>query len=206
MICSGPAQIRVTNMMREVALIAGLALVIGLGYSWLNAASAAQPAVGQAAPAFRLQDQNGNWVALEDFRGRWTAVYFYPKADTPGCTKEACEFRDNIFAFEALGATIIGISIDAIKDQKKFAEKYSLPFPLLADIDGKTAEAYGVLNNLGIMKIAKRQSFLIGPDGRIARHYEKVDPATHSKEVLADLEALAAKDLAAKDQDAGKAG
>lgn len=206
MICSGAAQIRMTNMMREVALIAGLALVIGLGYSWLNAARAAQPAVGQAAPAFRLQDQNGNWVTLEDYRGRWIAVYFYPKADTPGCTKEACEFRDNIFAFEALGATIIGISIDAIKDQKKFAEKYSLPFPLLADIDGKTAEAYGVLNNLGIMKIAKRQSFLIGPDGRIARHYEKVDPATHSKEVLADLEALAAKDQATKDQDAGKAG
>ena len=170
----------------------GLALVIGLGYSWLNAARAAQPTVGQAAPAFRLQDQNGNWVALEDFRGKWIAVYFYPKADTPGCTKEACEFRDNIFAFEEIGATIIGISIDAIKDQKKFAEKYSLPFPLLADIDGKTAEAYGVLNNLGIMKIAKRQSFLIGPDGRIARHYEKVDPATHSKEVLADLKALGA--------------
>ncbi|MEQ1801209.1 MAG: peroxiredoxin [Gammaproteobacteria bacterium] len=180
-------------MMREVALIAGLVLVIGLGYGWLNQARAAQPAVGQAAPGFRLQDQNGKWVALEDFKGKWIAVYFYPKADTPGCTKEACEFRDNIFAFEEIGATILGVSIDAIKDQKKFAEKYSLPFPLLADIDGKTAEAYGVLNNLGIMKIAKRQSFLIGPDGTIARHYEKVDPATHSKEVLADLKTLMAK-------------
>lgn len=193
MICSGASQSRVKNMMREVALIAGLVLVIGLGYGWLNQARAAQPAVGQAAPGFRLQDQNGKWVALEDFKGKWIAVYFYPKADTPGCTKEACEFRDNIFAFEEIGATILGVSIDAIKDQKKFAEKYSLPFPLLADIDGKTAEAYGVLNNLGIMKIAKRQSFLIGPDGTIARHYEKVDPATHSKEVLADLKTLMAK-------------
>jgi peroxiredoxin Q/BCP len=182
-----------TNSMREVALIAGLALVIGLGYSWLNAARAAQPTVGQAAPAFRLQDQNGNWVALEDFRGRWLAVYFYPKADTPGCTREACEFRDNIFVFEEIGATVVGISIDAIKDQKSFAAKYSLPFPLLADIDGRTAEAYGVLNNLGIVKIAKRQSFLIGPDGRIARHYRKVDPATHSTEILADLKALKSK-------------
>lgn len=173
--------------------MAALVLVIGLGYSWLNPARAAQPAVGEAAPAFRLQDQNGRWVALEDFKGRWVAVYFYPKADTPGCTKEACEFRDNIFAFEELGATILGISIDAIKDQKKFADKYQLPFPLLADIDGQTAETYGVQSNLGIMKIAKRQSFLIAPDGTIARHYGKVDPATHSKEVLADLKALRAK-------------
>ncbi len=180
-------------MMREVVLIAGLTLVLGLGYTWLNAARAAQPAAGQIAPDFRLQDQNGNWRTLDEFKGKWVALYFYPKADTPGCTKEACEFRDNIFAFEEIGATILGVSIDAIKDQKKFAEKYNLPFPLLADIDGKTAEAYGVLNNLGIMKIAKRQSFLIGPDGKIAKHYDKVDPTAHSKEVLADLKALGAK-------------
>ena len=180
-------------MMREVVLIAGVALVIGLGYSWLNSARAAQPAAGQIAPDFRLQDQNGNWRTLDEFKGQWVALYFYPKADTPGCTKEACEFRDNIFAFEEIGATVLGVSIDAIKDQKKFAEKYSLPFPLLADIDGKTAEAYGVMNNLGIMKIAKRQSFLIGPDGKIAKHYDKVDPTAHPKEVLADLKALGAK-------------
>ena len=180
-------------MMREVALIAGLVLVAGIGYSWLNSARAAQPSVGQAASAFRLQDQNGNWIVLEDFKGKWVALYFYPKADTPGCTKEACEFRDNLFAFEEIGATILGISIDAIKDQKKFAEKYHLPFPLLADIDGKTAEAYGVLKNLGIMKIASRQTFLIGPDGKVAKHYDNVDPKTHSKEVLADLKALGAK-------------
>ncbi len=180
-------------MMREVALIAGLALVIGLGLSWMNSARAAQPTVGQIAPAFRLQDQNGTWHALDDFKGKWVALYFYPKADTPGCTKEACEFRDNIFAFEEIGATILGVSIDAMKDQKKFAEKYRLPFPLLADIDGTAAEAYGVMNNLGVMKLAKRQSFLIGPDGKIAKHYDKVDPTAHSKEVLADLKALGAK-------------
>jgi len=183
-------------MMRAAVLIVGVTLVIGLAYTWLNSARAAQPAEGQDAPAFRLQDQNGQWQELSDFRGRWVAVYFYPKADTPGCTKEACEFRDNIFAFEEMGATIIGISIDAIKDQKAFAEKYSLPFPLLADIDGKTAEAYGVLKNLGVMKIASRQSFLIGPDGKIVKHYESVDPKTHSKEVLADLKALGAKEPA----------
>jgi peroxiredoxin Q/BCP len=180
-------------MMREVVLIAGLALVVGIGYSWLNTARAAQPTEGQAAPDFRLQDQNGTWHTLDEFKGKWVALYFYPKADTPGCTKEACEFRDNIFAFEEIGATILGVSIDAIKDQKKFAEKYSLPFPLLADVDGKTAEAYGVMNNLGVMKLAKRQSFLIGPDGKIVKHYDKVDPTAHSTEVLADLKALGAK-------------
>jgi peroxiredoxin Q/BCP len=184
-------------MMRAAVLIAGVALVLGLAYSWLNAAQAAQPAKGQEAPAFRLQDQDGKWHSLGDYRGQWVAVYFYPKADTPGCTKEACEFRDNIFAFEEIGAAIIGISIDAIKDQKAFAEKYSLPFPLLADIDGKTADAYGVLKNLGIMKIASRQSFLIGPDGSIVKHYESVDPKTHSKEVLADLKALGARPVKA---------
>ncbi|MBN8279865.1 MAG: peroxiredoxin [Gammaproteobacteria bacterium] len=178
--------------MREVALIAGVLVVLGVGYGFFNAAGAAQPAVGEVAPAIRLQDQQGKWVSLDDYKGKWVAVYFYPKADTPGCTKEACEFRDNVFAFEQMGATILGISIDAIKDQKAFAEKYSLPFPLLADIDGKTAEAYGVLNNLGIMKLAKRQSFLVSPDGKIAKHYEKVDPASHSKEVIADLKALGA--------------
>ena len=181
-------------MMREVALIAGLALVIGLGYSWLNSARAAQPTVGQAAPGLPAAGPERHLASpWRTSRASGWPLYFYPKADTPGCTKEACEFRDNIFAFEEIGATILGISIDAIKDQKKFAEKYSLPFPLLADIDGKTAEAYGVLNNLGIMKIAKRQSFLIGPDGKIAKHYDKVDPTTHSKEVLADLKALGAK-------------
>ena len=193
MLCSSPSQLQLALMMREVVLIAGLVLVIGLGLGWLNSARAAQPTVGQIAPAFRLQDQNGTWHALDDFKGKWVALYFYPKADTPGCTKEACEFRDNIFAFEEIGATILGVSIDAIKDQKKFAEKYSLPFPLLADIDGTTTEAYGVMTNLGIMKIAKRQSFLIGPDGKIAKHYDKVDPTAHSKEVLADLKALGAK-------------
>lgn len=180
-------------MMRTAIVIVVVALAVGLAWSWLNPATAAPPSVGQAAPAFRLQDQNGAWHSLEDFRNHWVVLYFYPKADTPGCTKEACEFRDNIFAFEELGASVIGISIDAIKDQKKFAEKYSLPFPLLADLGGKTAEAYGVLKNLGVTKIASRQTFLIRPDGTIARHYAKVDPASHSKEVLAGLRELGLK-------------
>ena len=120
------------------------------------------------------------------------ALYFYPKADTPGCTTEACNFRDNIFAFREMGAEIVGVSLDDVEDQKAFAEKYSLPFTLLADTDGETAEAYGVLRNFGVMKLASRQSFLIDPEGRIAKHYEKVDPDTHSAEAIADLKALMA--------------
>ena len=194
MLCSKDTANPENNAMwREVALVFGAGIAVVIGYSLVNTARAEQPAVGEPAPAFRLQDQAGAWHSLADYKGKWVALYFYPKADTPGCTKEACEFRDNLFAFEEIGASILGISIDAIKDQKKFAEKYHLPFPLLADIDGKTAEAYGVLNNLGIMKLAKRQSFLIAPDGTIAKHYDKVDPTAHSKEVLADLKALGAK-------------
>lgn len=179
-------------MWREIALIlvAGVALTVLPGL--FSNARADQPRVGDEAPGFRLRDQDGNWVSLDQFRGRWVALYFYPKADTPGCTTEACEFRDNIFAFEEIGATILGVSLDDVKDQKAFAEKYSLPFPLLSDAKGETAGAYGVLNNIMGMKLAKRQSFLIGPDGRIAKHYDKVDPKSHSREVLADLKTLMA--------------
>lgn len=180
-------------MWREGSLILGAMLAVGLALAWFNKAQAQDaPNLGQPAPAFRLQDQSGEWRALTDYKGKWVALYFYPKADTPGCTTEACEFRDNIFAFEGIGATVIGVSIDDVADQKKFADKYSLPFPLLADTGGTTAREYGVLNNIMGLKLAKRQSFIIDPEGRIARHYVKVDPKTHSKEVLADMKALMA--------------
>jgi len=148
------------------------------------------PAVGTAAPGFRLQDQNGDWHDLEEYRGQWLAVYFYPKDDTPGCTTEACNFRDNIYAFKAIGATVVGISIDDVDSHRKFSEKYKLPFIILADETGATADAYGVLRDWKLTKIASRQSFLVNPDGVIAKHYADVDPDTHTQEVLADLEAL----------------
>ena len=153
-------------------------------------AAADQPAAGPAAPDFRLQDQKGDWHELSQYQGQWVALYFYPKNDTPGCTTEACNFRDNIFAFRERDAVILGVSLDDVDSHKEFAEKYSLPFSLLSDAEGEVAERYGVLRNLGIMKMAKRQSFLIGPDGVIAKHYEDVDPDTHSQEVLADLVSL----------------
>ena len=166
------------------------ALLTTLGFSG-NAH--AQIAVGDMAPEFRLQDQNGQWHTLAQYRGRWTALYFYPKDQTPGCTKEACSFRDNIFAFEEIGAVILGVSLDNVKSHEEFAKKYSLPFSLLADTDGSVAKSYNVLTDLKVMKLAKRQTFLIGPDGKIAKHYESVDPEKHTAEVLADLKALGAK-------------
>jgi peroxiredoxin Q/BCP len=159
-----------------------------LGLS-LSATALAAVIAGQAAPDFRLQDQRGDWHTLEQHRGQWIALYFYPKDDTPGCTTEACAFRDNIFAFDELNAVILGVSLDDIESHAAFAEKYSLPFSILADTEQQAATAYGVLRKIGPMTLAKRQSFLIDPDGNIVKHYEQVDPATHTEEVLADLRA-----------------
>ena len=145
------------------------------------------PVVGTDAPSFNLQDQNGEWHTLADYRGQWLAVYFYPRDDTPGCTKEACNFRDNIYAFKAIGAAVVGISVDDVESHKEFSDKYKLPFTILADEDGKTAKAYGVLRDYKLIKLASRQSFLINPEGNVAKHYGDVDPDTHSEEVLADI-------------------
>lgn len=150
------------------------------------------PRVGEPAPEFELSDQNGQLHSLEDYRDQWVVLYFYPKDDTPGCTTEACEFRDNIFAFKAINAQILGVSLDDVESHQKFAEKHGLPFPLLADVDGRAADSYGVKTKMVGFTIAKRQTFLIDPSGNLVKHYEKVKPATHSDEVLADLKELGA--------------
>lgn len=157
------------------------------------AAFASEPlTVGQPAPEFELSDQNGQLHSLEDYRDQWVVLYFYPKDQTPGCTTEACAFRDNIIAFREINAQILGVSLDDAESHQKFAEKHSLPFPLLADIEGKASEAYGVKTKMLGMTIAKRQTFLIDPQGKLAKHYEKVKPSTHSQQVLADLRELGA--------------
>ena len=151
------------------------------------------PAVGKPAPAFKLQDQTGKWHSLADYKGKWVALYFYPKDDTPGCTTQACGFRDNIFAFNKEGAVILGISVDDVASHKEFAEKHSLPFTLLADSDKAVTKSYGVLKTyMGVMEMARRDTFIIDPQGRIAKHYESVDPEGHSQLVLADIKALKA--------------
>ncbi len=156
--------------------------------------AAASPQVGQPAPAFKLQDQAAKWHSLSDYKGKWVAMYFYPKDDTPGCTTQACGFRDNIFAFNKEGAVILGVSVDEVTSHKEFAEKHSLPFTLLADSDKAVARSYGVLKTyMGVMEMARRDTFIIDPQGRIAKHYESVDPDGHSQVVLADIKALKAK-------------
>ncbi len=155
-------------------------------------ATVATPAVGDRAPEFELPDQTGQLHSLEDYRDQWVVLYFYPKDETPGCTTEACEFRDNVFAFRKLNAQILGVSMDDVESHSKFAEKHSLPFPLLADVDGIAADAYGVKTRMLGMTVAKRQTFIIAPDGTIAKHYAKVSPEKHSAEVIADLQDLSA--------------
>ena len=114
-------------------------------------------------------------------------VYFYPMDQTPGCTAEACDFRDNIFAYRKLGVNVLGISVQDVASKKAFAARYSLPFSVLADADKSVAKAYGVLSMMGY---ARRDTFVIDPEGRIARHYIEVDPKTHARQLLADLKAL----------------
>ena len=169
---------------------ASLILIALLLAAWPAAASDVEP--GKPAPDFELVDQDGNLHSLEDYRDRWVVLYFYPKNGTPGCTTEACEFRDDVFAFRDLNAQILGVSLDDAASHKAFAEKHGLPFPLLADTDGSVAETYGVKTRMFGLTVAKRQTFIIAPDGTVAKHYTSVKPATHSTQVLADLETLAA--------------
>ena len=134
--------------------------------------------VGHKAPDFRLPDQNGKTHSLSDYRGKWVLLYFYPKDDTPGCTKEACAIRDNLPKFKSLNLDVLGISTDSIKSHKKFAEKYELPFTLLSDEKKEVLKKYGVLG---------RTSFLINPKGGIFKIYENVKPDAHAEEVLGDM-------------------
>ena len=150
------------------------------------------PQVGDVAPDFSLQDQHGNTVRLADHHGRPVVLYFYPKDDTPGCTTEACNFRDDIFQFREMGVEVVGVSLDDVESHKAFAEKYSLPFALLSDADQTVAKAYGVLTKSGPMSYAKRETFVIAPDGTVAKHYAEVKAAEHSDQVLQDVKALMA--------------
>ena len=150
------------------------------------------PAPGTLAPDFTLLDQDGVSHTLSAHRGSRVLLYFYPKDDTPGCTKEACMLRDALPDFTALDAIVFGVSPDSVKSHKKFAEKYGLPFILLADEDKEVVQAYGVWGRKKMMGREYdgvfRTSFLIGKDGIIEKVYENVKPETHAAQVLADLQ------------------
>jgi peroxiredoxin Q/BCP len=146
---------------------------------------------GDPAPAFSLPSDSGKVVSLSDLKGKVVVLYFYPKDDTSGCTTQACEFRDNWSAVMKTGAVVLGVSPDGIKSHQKFKDKYSLPFPLLADEDHAVAEAYGAWGEKSMYgrkyQGILRTTFVIGPTGTIARVFEKVKPKGHAGEVLAAL-------------------
>lgn len=145
----------------------------------------------QPAPEFSLSDETGAVRSLSEFRGRPVVLYFYPKDDTPGCTTEACNFRDDYHVYAENGVVVLGVSPDTAKSHAKFKEKYHLPFPLLADEDHKVCDLYGVWGEKNFMGKAHmgvlRTTFLIGPDGTILKVFENVKPDGHSAEVLAAL-------------------
>lgn len=147
----------------------------------------------QPAPDFTLADDTGKTVSLAEFRGQPVILYFYPKDDTPGCTTEACNFRDDYSAYQAAGVTILGVSPDSVKSHAKFKQKFGLPFQLLADEDHHVCDLYQVWGPKKFMGREYdgvfRTTFLIGPDGLIQKVYENVKPADHSGEILGDIKA-----------------
>ena len=147
--------------------------------------------VGSEAPDFTVKDAEGVSVTLSEFRGKFVVLYFYPRADTPGCTREACAFRDNLPHFEGINAVILGVSADTEADQAKFARKYDLPFRLLADTEHGIADGYGAWvekNNYGKKYMGiQRMTYIIAPDGKVAKVFPKVSVDGHAEEVLAAL-------------------
>lgn len=149
---------------------------------------------GSSAPDFTLPDQNGKEHSLSDYKGTWVLLYFYPKDDTPGCTKEACSLRDMFPDFRKLKVVVLGVSTDSVKSHAKFVKKYDLPFTLLADEEKKVVNLYNVWQKKKFMEReymgTLRSSFLINPEGKIAKIYESVKPEVHAQEVLDDLASM----------------
>ncbi|MBI5889905.1 MAG: peroxiredoxin [Nitrosomonadales bacterium] len=173
-------------------ILSGLFAALALALSQM-ARAGELPKVGEAAPDFNLPDQNGVQHTLKDYAGKWLVLYFYPKDDTPGCTQEACAFRDDLHKLTALGAQVVGISVDDSDSHAGFAKKYHLPFPLLADKSAEVAARYGALTDFMVIKFAKRYTFLIDPQGRVGKVYMKVETSKHSTEIIEELKKLTEK-------------
>ena len=156
----------------------------------ITSSSLAALKVGDRAPNFSLKDQNNLTHKLEDYKGSWIVLYFYPKDGTPGCTTQACDFRDAVERIIASKSVVFGVSLDSVESHKLFSEKNKLPFSLLSDEKGITAKSYDSFSNFMGYKMAKRNTFIINPEGYLARIYLSVDPKTHSQMVLSDLALL----------------
>ena len=170
-----------------VVVVVGALLVIA---ACSSVAASEIPQAGQQAPDFKLPSQDGTPVSLQDFKGKWVVLYFYPKDGTHGCTIEAHNFERDIAKYEAANAVIVGVSVDNADSHKDFCAKQGLTFKLLADTDKKVSAEYGSLMNLVAMKVSKRNSFLIDPQGKIAKVWTGVDPQPHSQQVLDTLAEL----------------
>jgi peroxiredoxin Q/BCP len=168
-------------------VVAIVAVVSAIPLFTARAADEVMPAVGQDAPTFTLPSQDGSPISLEQYRGKWVVLYFYPKDMTTGCTIEAHKFQDALPQFDAKNAVILGVSVDTVDSHKQFCTKDSLTFHLLADPDHKVVSAYGSQGAFGPMTIAQRNTFLIDPQGKIAKEWVKVTPANAASDVLAAL-------------------
>ena len=175
-------------MLRIVLLLGVVVVLVVLVPRVLS--RSATPVAGSVAPDFTLPSQEGSSVSLKDYRGKWVVLYFYPKDQTPGCSREAHNFQVDQPKYAERNAVVLGVSLDSVDSHKKFCAKEGLNFKLLADTDHRVTDAYGSLTNLGLVKFAARHTFLIDANGKIAKAYTSVDPLKHSGEVLAELDAL----------------
>jgi thioredoxin-dependent peroxiredoxin len=175
-------------------ILAAIAVVVIGGLAIRSFAdNATLPQVGQLAPTFTLPSQEGTPVSLDSYRGKWVVLYFYPKDMTSGCTMEAHNFQRDLPKYQAANAVILGVSVDSVDSHKQFCTKDSLTFTLLSDSDKKVVNEYGSLGSFGPMQIAKRNTFLIDPQGKIVKVWTGVDPSHHSEEVLAALDGFEKK-------------
>jgi len=166
------------------------ALVVLSTFALMKAEGATQPAAGQTAPEVNLSAADGSRINLKDYRGKWVVLYFYPKDFTSGCTLEAKNFQRDLSKYQQAGAVILGVSVDTAQSHKDFCAKEGLNFKLLADPEAKVSSEYGSVMDYQGSKLAARNTFLINPEGKIAKVYTGVKPAGHSEEVLKDLAAL----------------
>jgi thioredoxin-dependent peroxiredoxin len=180
--------------MTKYALLLAFVVVAAVGLSLQPASAFTElPSVGAAAPTFKLSTNEGKEVSLNDFKGKWVVLYFYPKDMTPGCTIEARNFQRDLAKYEAVNAVILGVSVDSTDSHKEFCAKEGLNFKLLADVGGSVSSQYGSVMEYNGAKLSARNTFIIDPEGKIAKTFEKVKVQAHSEEVLASLAELQKK-------------
>jgi peroxiredoxin Q/BCP len=178
------------SLLLAMISLATLGLMKGADTETQNQSTQTQPAAGQPAPDFKLATSDGSQVGLADFKGKWVVLYFYPKDMTSGCTMEAKNFQRDLTQYEKTGAVILGVSVDSADSHKEFCAKEGLTFKLLADPGGKVSAEYGSTMDYKGTTMAARNTFLINPEGKIAKVYTGVKPAEHSEQVLKDLSEL----------------